>query len=105
MENMENLWCELHKEWHKINAFKTDLSLVKNNEFCDFLFTTLTICDTEGAIKLSADGFYVYKVSENINLDQARLMTMHPLNRDLGFNVAIHVVKNKCQWFVCLIQV
>lgn len=37
-----------------MNAFKTDLPLVKNNEFRDFLFTTLTICGTEGAITLSA---------------------------------------------------
>lgn len=95
MENMDNLWCELHKEQHNMNAFKTDLPLVKNNEFHDFLFTTLTICGTEGTMILSADRFYVYKVSGNINLDQDELMTMHPLNRDLGFNVSIHVVKKK----------
>lgn len=87
-----------------MNAFKTDLPLVKNNEFRDFLFTTLAICGTE-AIILSADRFCVYKVSGNIKLDQAELMTMHSFNRDLGFNIAIHVVKKKCQWFVCLIQV
>lgn len=76
-----------------MNEFKTDLPLVKNNEFSDFVFTTLTIWGIEEAIILSADRFCVYKVWGNIKLDQAEIMTMHSFNRDLGFNIAIHVVK------------